>query len=463
MSLYARFIAPLSSYKSLIALALPVALQTAIFSSKSTVDTLMLGSLSELDIAAIGLAAKAQMIITFFIIGLSIGGGQIAAQCFGMKSEDGQRKLHTTVFITLLLSVSTALLFFIILFFFPGQLMSLGSQSADIIGKGSDYLQTIAISLFCFAYASSIASGLRAMHQPGIATKISLIGVALNLVFNWILIFGHFGFPAMGIKGAALGTVFSAVIECVALYLYLRAKTHPLTHFRLHHFNALRRQDVILVARLSATAALNSVVWAAGLFAFHAILGYSDPNLLVALSVLAPLEALAMSLLIGLATAGSIIVGNLVGANEHEKLPLAVRRHVIFSGVIGIVTAVILSLLEAPLLSLFFHSDLPSEAEYLTSSLFDIMAASLVIKSISMMLIVGVLRAGGDANFCLVTDVLAQWVFLLPCAFWLTHVLGFPPVYLFGLIIVEETLKALVCYWRLNSGKWVKNLAASMQ
>ncbi len=458
MSIHAR----LAPYKSLVLLALPVALQTAIFSSKSTVDTIMLASLSEIDIAAIGLAAKAQMVISFFIIGLSIGGGQVAAQCFGIKTEDGPRKLHTTVLITLLLSLATALFFFTLLFFFPHLLMGLGSQSQDIINKGAIYLQTIAVSLFCFAYASSIASGLRAMHQPAIATKISFIGVGLNLLLNWLLIFGHFGFPAMGIEGAALGTAISAVIECIALYLYLLVKEHPLTHFRVAQFVALKYKDIKVVARLSVTAAVNAVIWAAGLFAFHAILGFSDPNLLIALSVLAPLEAFAMSLLIGLSTAGSILIGNMVGANKLDELPQAVRLHLYFSAAVGVVTALVLSLLESPLLSLFFHAEVPSDAQKLTSSLFSLMAASLIIKSISMMLIVGVLRAGGDAMFCLMTDVFAQWIFLLPCAFLLTHVFNYPPQYLLGLVIIEEYLKAVICGWRLKGKRWVKNVAADL-
>lgn len=463
MFLYTRFIARFANYKSLLALALPVALQTAIFSSKSTVDLLMLGTLSELDIAAIGLAAKAQMIISFFIIGLSIGGGQIAAQCFGIKNAIGQQKLNTTVLITLLLSLSAALVFFILLVVFPSHLMALGTQSQDIIDKGVNYLQTIAISLFCFAYASSIACGLRAMHQPSIATKVSFLGVILNLFFNWVLIFGHFGFPAMGIKGAALGTVLSAIIECVILYLYLQARRHPLAQFNLHQIKSLRVADITLVTRLSITAAVNSIVWAAGLFMFHAILGYSDPNLLVALSVLAPVEALAMSLLIGLATAGSVLIGNVVGADQREKLPLLIRRHIVLSACVGIVTAFILFVFKSPLLGLFFHSAVPSEAAQMAGLLYQVMAISLIIKSVSMMLIVGVLRAGGDANFCLITDILAQWVFLLPVAFWLTHIVGLSAIYLFGLIIIEESLKIALCLWRLHSDKWVKNLVTSIQ
>ncbi|WP_232313025.1 MATE family efflux transporter [Enterovibrio coralii] len=266
----------------------------------------------------------------------------------------------------------------------------------------------------------------------------------------------------MGIKGAALGTLLSALIECAILYLYLKSKRHLLANMPLVLLKQLKISDVLLVTRLSSTAAVNSVVWAAGLFAFHAILGYSDPNLLVALSVLAPVEALAMSLLIGLATAGSVLVGNQVGANQQDRLPATIRQHIIVSVFFGIISAALLMLVEPFVLSLFFHSDLPSAAEQITVGLYDIMAASLIVKSLSMMLIVGVLRAGGDASFCLITDIFAQWVFLLPCAYWLTHVLNFPPVYLFGLVLFEEGIKVLICVWRLNSGRWVKNLAASM-
>lgn len=446
----------------LFALALPVALQTAVFSSKSVVDTLMLGGIGELEIAAVGLAAKAQMIISFFIIGLSIGGGQVAAQCFGEKGARGEKKLLNTVLITLLLSLATAACFFVLLFIFPEALMALGTQSPDVIAKGADYLKPIAFTLFCFAVASSLACGLRAMHQPGIATKVSLIGVILNLFLNWVLIFGHWGMPAMGIKGAAIGTLISAVVECLLLIGYLKLTKHPLAIIRPAQFITLKVRDIQIVGKLSITAAINSVVWAAGLFAFHAILGYSDADLLVALSVLAPIEALAMSLLIGLATAGSILVGNKVGAEQQGELSDTVRANLITSLVVGVCSAGLLMMLKAPLVSLFFHNDVPSNAEALALTLYDIMAFSLVIKSLSMMLIVGVLRAGGDASFCLFTDIFAQWIVLLPCAFLLTHWLQWPAVYLFGLVLVEESLKLVVCLWRLKSGRWIRNLAAAM-
>ncbi|CZF86297.1 MATE family efflux transporter [Grimontia marina] len=446
----------------LFALALPVALQTAVFSSKSVVDTVMLGGVGELEIAAVGLAAKAQMIISFFIIGLSIGGGQIAAQCFGEKGTAGKKKLHNTVLITLFLSLVTAACFFILLFIFPEALMAVGTQSSDVIVKGADYLRPIAFTLFCFAVTSSLACGLRAMHQPGIATKVSLIGVVLNLFLNWLLIFGHWGMPAMGIIGAAIGTLISAVVECLLLISYLALTKHPLASIHPAQFITLKVRDIQIVGKLSITAAINSVVWAGGLFAFHAILGYRDADLLVALSVLAPLEALAMSLLIGLATAGSILVGNKVGANQRGELAKTVRSNLLVSFAVGVCSAMVLMALKAPLVSLFFHSETPSDAQTLALSLYDIMAFSLVIKSVSMMLIVGVLRAGGDASFCLFTDIFAQWIVLLPCAFMLTYWLQWPAVYLFGLVLVEESLKMIVCLWRLKSGRWIRNLAAAM-
>lgn len=158
----------------------------------------------------------------------------------------------------------------------------------------------------------------------------------------------------------------------------------------------------------------------------------------------------------------SVLVGNIVGANHHEQLPTTIRQHLVLSVAIGVISAALLMAMKSLVLAMFFHNDLPSAAEQMTTGLYDIMAASLIIKSLSMMLIVGILRAGGDARFCLITDVLAQWVFLLPCAYWLTHVLHVDPIYLFGLVLLEEGIKVLICFWRLNSNRWVRNLAEGM-
>lgn len=444
---------------ALLKLAIPISLQTAIFSSKSIIDTLMLGKLSAFDIAAIGFASKAQLIIIFFIIGISIGGGQVAAQCWGsIKTDD--YKFKKSIIIILLLSFLAALLFFIPLSYFSREIMALGTQSNEIITRGSDYLEITAYSLFFFAYTSTLATGLRVMHQPMVATVISTIGVGLNIVLNWLLIFGHWGMPAMGIQGAAIGTLISAMIETLCLFAFLLYQRHRLAFLPLKLLRSITAQDIKTVAQLSMTAAINSIVWALGLFAFHALLGNTDANLLIALAVLTPIEALSMALLIGLSSAASIIIGNHVGAERFDLVKTDSYRMLQVSIVFGVITALVLWASKATVIDWFYVGT--SSARSLTEQLYNIMALSIVIKSLSMMFIVGILRAGGDARFCLYTDILAQWVFLLPCTAFLAYTLQLDAVFLYSLIIIEEILKILICIARLRSGKWITNLSKCM-
>ncbi|WP_087026763.1 MATE family efflux transporter [Thaumasiovibrio subtropicus] len=442
---------------TLLKIALPIALQTAIFSSKSMVDTAMLGSLGEQDMAAIGFAAKIQLVITFFVIGISIGGGQIAAQCLGERSHS---KFLRSVMITLLLSLIASLLFFLPLILGSSALMSLGTANSEIIARGSDYLIWIAPSLFLFAITSSLATGMRVMQQPMPATVVSMVGVGLNVVLNYLFIFGFGDIPAMGIKGAALGTLFSALAETGLLIGYIMFKRHPLCGLSLTTLKQIRRVDIQIVMSLAFTAALNSVIWALGMFAFHAILGSRDDNLLIALGVLAPVESLAMALLIGIASAASVMVGNHVGAGAQQEIDHLVPRLMRLSCGLGISIFAILLVVKGSIVGHFFHQH--SVAYTLTSQLFDIVAVSVILKSAAMMLIVGILRAGGDAKFCLYTDVFAQWAFLLPCSVLLS-LTALPHYYLFSLMLIEEGIKVAICLWRLRSRSWCQNHAAAMQ
>ncbi|MGR5148960.1 MATE family efflux transporter [Photobacterium alginatilyticum] len=448
-----------SSLYTLLTLAIPITLQTALFSSKSIIDNLMLGKLSAYDIAAIGFASKAQLVITFFIIGISIGGGQVAAQCWGaVKSDDSKFKKSITIM--LLLSFIAAFTFFIPLSFLSRDIMTIGTQSNEIITRGSDYLQIIAYSLFFFAYTSTLATGLRVMHQPMIATVISTIGVCLNIFLNWLLIFGHWGGPAMGIKGAAIGTLISAIIETLCLFAWLLYQRHRLALLPLKLLRAITSQDIKTITHLSMTAATNSIVWALGIFAFHALLGNTDTNLLIALAVLSPIETLSMALLIGLSSAASIIIGNHVGAERYDLAKKDSNRMLLVSIIFGVLTALVLWMSQATIIDLFYNGT--SSARALTEQLFTIMVLSIAIKSLSMMFIVGILRAGGDSRFCLYTDIFSQWVFLLPCTTFLAYVLQLDAVLLYSLIIIEESLKILICIMRLRSGKWITNLSNCM-
>ncbi|WP_051710302.1 MATE family efflux transporter [Andreprevotia chitinilytica] len=439
----------------LLQITIPITLQTVVFSSKSIIDTLMLGSLGEYDIAAIGIAGKALFVVIIFLIGLSSGGAQIAAQYWGSEQANKEQKLQQTIFLTWLATTGFALLAAGAFYFLPEVIVGSGTNSAEVIARGSAFLKITSINFLFFAYTCSIAVGLRAMHQPSITTFYSLLGVVLNIGLNWVLIFGRFGFPKMGIAGAAYGTLISAGVETLLLYAHLKWHSHPLSHFPKQVMQAIRRSDVSLLLKLSIPSAINSTLWALGVFVFYAVLGSVSVESLAALSILSPIESFSMALLIGLSSAASILLGGSIGANRMDEAYERAWGLVLFSLMIGIITCVTVWLLKAQILALF--SSLTPAVMRMTGQFFDVMVIAFIVKSVAMMMVVGVLRPGGEAKFCLYLDFFAQWLLLLPLAAGLRYVLNIDPLYIYGLLLIEESIKVVIAFRRIKSRKWLNN------
>ncbi len=181
----------------------------------------MLGQLGEAEIAAVGVAARATFVTTIMLVGVTTGGALLTAQYWGAANRKGVRE---STALTWFVSMAFAALTVVLFVFFPEQIMALTTDDAQVNKLGSDYLVITSVSMFTVACVASMLVGLRAMHKPGISTLFSGVGIVTNIFLNWVLIFGKFGLPAMGIKGAAIATVISGFIEVFFLYGYLYGK-----------------------------------------------------------------------------------------------------------------------------------------------------------------------------------------------------------------------------------------------
>jgi len=324
---------------------------------------------------------------------------------------------------------------------------------------GSQYLVITSVSMFAIASANSMAVGLRAMHKPGISTFFSAIGIGSNVLLNWVFIFGKLGVPALGIKGAAIATVLSGAIEVACLYGYLYSKKHLLA-FRYEDLcKVVELSNVVRFLKLSLPTTFNFLAWSGGLFVYHAIMGQTGVQGLAALSVMTPVESISLSLLIGLSNAAAVLIGNQLGARNYE----AVYYQAI--GVIGanFITAIFMSgllyLLQIPILNSF--SALTEETRVLVEEFMLILSLGIVLRSIPMVAIVGVLRAGGDVKFCLGQDLIAQWVVGIPLAAFAALYLNASPEWIYLLFLSEEVVKWVGCFYRVRSKKWMRNLIGS--
>ncbi|MCG9752156.1 MATE family efflux transporter [Vibrio brasiliensis] len=439
--------------RRLIAIALPITLQSIMFSSRSLVDVLMLGQLGEAEIAAVGIAARATFVTTIMLVGVTTGGALLTAQYWGAGDRKGVREstaltwLVCTVFAAL-----TALLFIL----FPSEIMGLATNDAHVNELGSEYLVITSVTMFAVACVASMSVGLRAMHKPGISTFFSGIGIVSNIFLNWVLIFGKFGVPAMGIKGAAIATVMSGAIEVLTLFSYLYLRKHLLAF----GFDDLRHvvewTRVVKFLKLSMPTTFNFLAWAGGLFAYHAIMGQSGVQGLAALSVMSPVESIALALLIGMSNAAAVLVGNQIGAKKYDEVYYQAIGVTLLSVLVGIVVAILLFIVQGSVLDAF--SALTPETRALAEKFMIVMSVGIVLRSVPMMTIVGVLRAGGDVKFCLYQDLVAQWLIGIPLAAFAAIALGWPPEWIYVLFLTEELIKWFGSLFRMNTRKWIRNL-----
>ncbi|KOO03531.1 MATE family efflux transporter [Vibrio nereis] len=440
-------------FRRLIAIAMPITLQSIMFSSRSLVDVLMLGQLGEAEIAAVGVAARATFVTTIMLVGVTTGGALLTAQYWGAANKQGVRESTAlTWLVAMIFAAFTAMLFIL----FPTHIMSLATSSDEVIRLGAEYLVITSVSMFAVACVASMSVGLRAMHKPGVSTFFSGIGILSNVFLNWVLIFGHFGLPALGIKGAAIATVMSGAIEVATLYGYLYLKKHLLA-FGIEDLRAVVAwQRIVRFLKLSLPTTLNFLAWAGGLFVYHAIMGQSGVQGLAALSVMTPVESISLALLIGMSNAAAVLVGNQIGAKNYEEVYYQAIGVTILSLIVGVVVAVVLYGTQGLVLNAF--SALTDETRVLAEKFMLVLSLAIVLRSVPMMTIVGVLRAGGDVKYCLYQDLVAQWMIGIPLAAFAAIGLGWEPEWIYLLFLTEEVIKWLGSLYRMNTRKWIRNL-----
>ncbi|WP_428751615.1 MATE family efflux transporter [Vibrio cionasavignyae] len=439
--------------KSILVIAIPVTLQTILFSSKGLVDLIMVGQLSETDIAAAGVASRALFVATILLSGVMTGGAVLTAQYFGAKQP---KSITRSIALTWLMTTLAATIPLLLFWGAGNHVVGLSSRSPEVMILGHEYLKITALSLFFIAFTGSVSAGLRSIHQAAVSTWFSAIGIALNMLLNWVLIFGMLGAPALGLKGAAIATLISCGVEMLLMLIYLRYKQHLLNFGLQDIIQACQFSHISRFAKLSIPTTINFLTWAAGLFCYTAIMGQTGDQGLVALSVITPIEAFSLSFLVGIANASAVIVGNQLG----EKNAYSAYQHAIaftfIAVAVTIIVAICLWLLKDQVLGLF--SVLTPETRALADKFYLILCLGIILRSLPTTMVVGVLRAGGDVKFCLYQDLMTQWLFGIPLAALGALFFGFEPEVVFAMFFLETLFKWFLCVYRFRSKKWINFL-----
>lgn len=429
-------------------IAVPVALQNLLTTTGSMVDTMMLASLGEQTVGAVGLCAQFSSLMFAGYWGFVGGGMLFFAQYWGAKNDDG---ITRSFGLTLSFMMTVAVIFSSLALGAPGFIMNIYTDKPEIQQIGISYLRIVGFAYILQVLAMAVSALLRSIEQVRIPLYGGIASVVANCAFNYLLIFGKFGFPRMGVRGAALGTVLAGVVNLLVLLVFILKNKIPYVLEFSRHFR-WNREFVRQYLHKCFPIICNEVLIGVGNMMINIVLGHQSERAIAAVAVFRTLEGLVIAFFSGFSNAATVLVGKEVGAGNHEVAFQRAKRLVyLCSALIGTACLVVIAV-HNPLL----------HAMGLSGESYRIGTGMLLIYSLAALVRMGnwtqndTYRAAGDAAFGSVMEITFMYLMVLPCVYTANYVFHAPFLLVFALCYVDEPVRYLIMQLHMYSGKWIK-------
>ena len=432
----------------IIRLALPMALQQFMTALVGACDAIMLGKLSQNAMSAVSLATQVTFVFNLFMYAFVTGENMFVAQYYGKSDYKGISKIFSLV--TKACGV-VAVIFLIGTFFFPRQIMAVLTNEEELITLGSEYLRVIGISYLLSSIAQTFLAIMKNCNAVNVSTLINSVMVILNIILNAVFIFGLFGCPEMGIRGAAVATVLATVVQVVWSVGYVLGRIQSVK-LNLHR---CEREITSHFWQKAIPLLINNLAWGIGFSMYSVVMGHLGTDAVAANGIANISKNLIVCFCLGLGNAGSIIVGNRLGANRLEEAKEAgglLTRTAIIAGILSGLVLIILSPFITRMVDLT-----PTACGYLQKMLL-ICSYYIAGKSVNCMTIGGIFAAGGDSKFGMLCDSITLWCITVPLGCICAFILKLPVMVVYFVLNLDEIIKLPVVYKHYKKYKWIKNL-----
>ena len=434
--------------KEIVRLALPIALQQFMTALVGACDAIMLGKLSQDAMSAVSLATQVTFVFNLFMFAFMAGENMFVAQYYGKGDYTGISQVFSLV---TKICGCIAVVFLAGTLFFPEQLMRILTNEETLIVLGSEYLRVIGISYVFSGIAQTFLAIMKNCGAVNMSTLINGVMVILNIALNAVFIFGLSGFPKMGIKGAALATVLATVVQ------FLWSVGYVLCRIRAVKFS-LRSCEKKLFGRFWQKAVpllINNLAWGIGFSMYSVVMGHLGTDAVAANGIANISKNLVVCFCLGLGNAGSIIVGNRLGADRLQEAKEAggtLTRTAIIAGIVSGLVLIALSPFITKMVDLT-----PTARGYLQKMLL-ISSYYIAGKSVNCMTIGGIFAAGGDSKFGMLCDSVTLWCIIVPLGCICAFILKLPVMVVYFVLNLDEIIKLPVVYKHYKKYKWIKNL-----
>lgn len=440
-----------SFYQTMFRMLIIVALQNVVAYSVNMADNIMLGSYSQ---EALSGAATVNQI--FFMVqqfGLSFGNALVAlaSQYWGQKRVD---PIRTLTGISLKLGIIVSGCIILICGCFPELVLRIFTNSPEIIAEGKAYLLLVMWSFLLFIVTNVLMAALRAVGTVNISFYISVVSLIINVGINYVLIFGKFGMPKMGIRGAAIGTLIARMVELLIVVIYIAKfdrKLHLFQRGLLKYDRELKKDYTKIYLPLMCA----QVLWGISVPMQTAILGHLSPDAIAANSVATTFYQYLKVIVLAMSATSSVIIGNSIGRGDIERTKSDGRTLCVIDLAIGVVLGIALILLRRPLLSLYNLND---NATNLALNLIFLFGFIMITMSYQMPVSFGIIQGAGDAKFTMKMNMISTWLIVMPLSFMAAFWWKLPVELIVLVIQSDQIFKCVPVFLHFRKYTWIKKL-----
>ena len=446
-----------SFYKTLFPMLITVAMQNLIAYSVNMADNIMLGTYSQQALSGAAIVNQIFFMVQQFAMSVANTLVAMAAQYWGQNRPKPIRTLTGTA---LRLGISVGVILVALCLIIPEPILRIFTSEASIIAQGKTYLAIVSWSFLLFIATQILMAALRAVQTVKISFWVSLVSLLVNVIINYVLIFGKFGMPEMGIAGAAVGTVVARFVELVIVLIYLVKTDKKLCLFA--HRDILTPDKMLTkdYRKVYLPIMCSSVLWGVSVPMQTAILGHLSDNAIAANAVATTFYQYLKVIIVAMSSTSAVIIGTSIGKGDMERIKSDARTLACIDVLIGLVLGAALVLLRGSLLSLY---DLDSEAMRMAANLIAIMGLIMVGMSYQMPVSFGIIQGAGDGKFTMRMNMISTWCIVMPLSFAAAFWWKLPVEWVVLVIQSDQIFKGLPTFIHFRKYNWMKKLTRTAE
>lgn len=439
-------------YKTFFSLTVMMALQNIITYSVNLADNIMIGGYNETQLSGVALANQIQFLLQMIVVG--IGGGMMVliSQYWGKRDIQSIRKIISVGF---MVGMSMALILWLVIFFFPEASLAIFTNDIGVINEGTKYIKIICFSYMFFTAVNILLVSLRSVETVVIGFIISISTLIINVFLNYVLIFGNFGAPELGARGAAIATLTARVIEFVIIVVYVFFIDKKI-QMRPKYFLNIDKQILKYYLRIGSPIILSDTLWGIAMAIQAVILGHMGAETIAANSIATTIFQIVTVVCYASGNASSVIVGKTIGEGRIEDVKLYAKTLQVLYLIIGLVSGLSLFLLKDFVIGVYNISE---STKSLATMFTIVLSVTIIGTAYECSTLTGIVRGGGETKFVLYNDLVFMWLISLPAAALAAFVFGMSPVVVFSCLKADQILKCFVGYFKVNKGSWIRDIA----